>query len=141
MRTRVGAAGLLSAAVLGGAVASVGMLATGTGVESGQALASAALVETGPAGGGSALPGGQAQQDAELLAQPKAVAFLEALRAAEVPTSRNGLAEVLTAKAACAELASGTGEADLARRIPMGLPTVTRKQAATLVDLAREHYC
>ncbi len=82
-----------------------------------------------------------AADDPGVTGTPEAVAFLEALRAADVPTSRTGLAEVLIARAACAELDGGSSEDDLARRIPRGLPTLNRAQAARLVEIAQEHYC
>jgi hypothetical protein len=86
-------------------------------------------------------PSVPAADDPGVTGTPEAVAFLAALRAADVPSSRSGLAEVLIARAACAELARGTSEHDLARRIPLGLPTLNSTQAARLVELAREHYC
>jgi hypothetical protein len=82
-----------------------------------------------------------AADDPGVTGTPEAVAFLAALRDADIPTSRTGLAEVLIARAACAELDRGTSEDDLARRIPRGLPTLNRAQAARLVEIAREHYC
>lgn len=153
-RPRPGAAGLLAAAVLGGAVASVGMVATGTGT-AGPVPTPAALVSPAPPAAPApadpqpAAPGSEpapaprtlAEQDKALVSTPPAEAFIAAMRAADIPTSRSGIAEVYTARAACAELAKGATVADLARRIPPGLPTVTKKQAATLVTLAQKHYC
>ncbi|MGH3612006.1 MAG: DUF732 domain-containing protein, partial [Pseudonocardia sp.] len=95
-----------------------------------------AAPENGPPG-----PKAAALQDGELVSAPKAVAFIKAMRAAGVPTSRTGVAEVVVARQACTELASGTSEQELAGRIPRGLPTLTRAQAGELVDLAQEHYC
>lgn len=158
---RPNAVGLLGAAVLGGVVASAGMLATAPGTTSGPLLFSASVVASAPAPASvpaepvvradgpaapvtparPAAPRTQEAEYADLVAEPKAVAFLKAMRAANLPTSRNGVAEVLTAKATCSELASGTSATNLAKRIPSGLPTVTKAQAATLVTLAEKHYC
>lgn len=147
------ATGLLAAAVIGGAVASLGVV---VGSAPGPALTPAALVSAAPAAPGQPAPRpGMAypgrppapaplpspEEDAALVAQPQAVAFLAAMRAAKVPTSRNGLAEVLAARAVCNELAKGTTETQLADRLPSRLPTITRKQAVTLVNLAQKHYC
>lgn len=132
---RAGAVGLLTAALIGAAAASAG------------ALASARHPAPTPTAAVSVAPGtlpatvSAARAEAELVGRPESVAFLEAMRRSGVPTSRNGIAEVRVGRAACAELESGTNEDELAVRIPKGLPTVSRTQAAVLVDLAREHLC
>lgn len=154
---RPGAAALLGAISLGGALALTGILVTGTSVESSSLPAPAAVIAPAPPAGESppsaqVAPGGEnparppaaneaARHDGELVGAPKAVAFLKAMRAADVPTSRTGVAEVLVAREVCTELTAGTSKKDLARRIPSGLPTLTQAQAAELVDLAQEHYC
>lgn len=146
--SRAGAVALLGAISLGGALALTGILMTGTSVEPSPILAPAAVIAAAPPSAPPVTPEGgppglkeAALQDGELVSAPKAVAFLEAMRAAGVPTSRTGVAEVVVARQACTELASGTSEQELAGRIPRGLPTLTRAQAGELVDLARKHYC
>ncbi|MBW0118445.1 DUF732 domain-containing protein, partial [Pseudonocardia abyssalis] len=67
--------------------------------------------------------------------------FLSALREAGVPTSRGGAAETEAAELVCGELADGVDEARIARALPASLPTVTRAQAADLVEIAKENYC
>ncbi|GAA3230503.1 hypothetical protein GCM10017691_23490 [Pseudonocardia petroleophila] len=67
--------------------------------------------------------------------------FLSALREAGVPTSRGGAAEVEAAELVCQELGDGVDEARIARALPASLPTVTRAQAADLVEIAKENYC
>jgi hypothetical protein len=142
---------------MGGVLALSGILVTGAGAAPGPGpgpARPAAVVAPAPGVAPAAPQQEQAPPPAErqrrsvtpaddpaLTGTPAAIAFLEAMRAADVPTSRTGLAEVRVAGAACTELASGTSAADLARRIPSGLPTVTRAQAAELVELAQEHYC
>ncbi|MGH3565621.1 MAG: DUF732 domain-containing protein [Pseudonocardia sp.] len=150
---RAGASALLGAASLGGALALTGILVIGTRVEPSPIPAPAAVIAAVPppsvppvvpVSGAPAAPPGLTEagrRDVELVGTPKAVAFLEAMRAAGIPTSRTGVAEVLVAREACTELATGTSEAELAGRIPRGLPTVTRAQAGELVDLAQKHYC
>ncbi len=72
---------------------------------------------------------------------PKAVAFLTALRDADIPTSSSGQAETEAAAAICAQLDQGADEAQLARSVPAVLPDVTRGQAGDVVDLSQQHYC
>jgi hypothetical protein len=72
---------------------------------------------------------------------PKAVAFLTALRDADIPTSSSGQAESEAAAAICAQLDQGADEAQLARSVPAVLPAVTRGQASDVVDFAKQHYC
>lgn len=67
--------------------------------------------------------------------------FLQKLRAAGVPTSRGGLAETEAADLVCNELSDGVDEARIARALPASLPTVSRAQAADLVEIARDDYC
>jgi hypothetical protein len=139
---------------VGGVLALTTILVTQPDAVAGPAAAPATAVGPRPVAAGG--PPGQATapdaakpgrlpvpaaDDPGVTGTPEAVAFLEALRAADVPTSRTGLAEVLIARAACAELDGGSSEDDLARRIPRGLPTLNRAQAARLVEIAQEHYC
>ena len=150
---RAGAATLLGATSLGGALALTGILVTGTSVEPSPIPASAAMIAAASPptalpvaseSGAPARPPGvneAARRDTELVGAPQAVAFLKAMRAGGVPTSRTGVAEVLVARQACAELAMGISETELAGRIPRGLPALTRAQAGELVDLAQQHYC
>jgi hypothetical protein len=72
---------------------------------------------------------------------PKAVAFLTALRDADIPTSSSGQAETEAAAAICAQLDQGADEAQLARSVPAVLPDVTRGQASKVVDFAQKNYC
>jgi Protein of unknown function (DUF732) len=72
---------------------------------------------------------------------PKAVAFLTALRDADIPTSSSGQAETEAASAICAQLDQGADEAQLARSVPAVLPDVTRGQASKVVDFAQQEYC
>lgn len=138
---------------MGGVLALTTILMTERDAVAGPVAVPAAAVGPGPVAAGD--PPAQAAPDAArsgrhpvpaaddpgVTGTPEAVAFLAALRDADIPTSRTGLAEVLIARAACAELDRGTSEDDLARRIPRGLPTLNRAQAARLVEIAREHYC
>ena len=71
----------------------------------------------------------------------QAVAFLTALRDADIPTSSSGKAETEAAAAICAQLDQGADEAQLARSVPAVLPDVTRGQANDIVDFAKRHYC
>lgn len=75
------------------------------------------------------------------LRSDKAVAFLTALRDADIPTSSSGQAEVEAADAICSQLDQGADEAQLARSVPAVLPNVTRRQASDVVDYAQQHYC
>jgi hypothetical protein len=70
-----------------------------------------------------------------------AVTFLRALRAAEIPTSRSGRAEIETAAVICEELGQGVAVDKIARTVPAALPSVPRRQAAEVVDLAKDLYC
>jgi hypothetical protein len=69
------------------------------------------------------------------------VTFLRALRAAEIPTSRSGRAEIETAAVICEELGQGVAPDKVARTVPAALPSVPRRQAAEVVDLAQNLYC
>jgi hypothetical protein len=71
----------------------------------------------------------------------KAVAFLTAMRDADIPTSGSGQAEVEAADAICSQLDQGADEAQLARSVPAVLPNVTRGQANNVVDFAKRFYC
>ena len=151
---RRGAGTLLGAATVGGLLALGGMVVTGTGGLPAPALAAQAEdagteATPGRAADGAtpaprpgAQPAPRAEEpEEELESTPQALAFLEALRAADVPTSRQGLPEVLVARAVCEEDAKGTSHDMMAEGIPSVLPTVTSRQAALLIDAALEHYC
>jgi hypothetical protein len=153
-RARRGAAPALIGAAMGGVLALTTILMTERDAVAGPVATPAAAVGPGPVAPGdpparaappdAAKPGRlpvPAADDPGVTGTPEALAFLAALRDAAVPTSRTGLAEVLIARAACAELNGGTSDDDLARRIPRGLPTLNRAQAARLVEIARKHYC
>ncbi|OZM80136.1 DUF732 domain-containing protein [Pseudonocardia sp. MH-G8] len=71
----------------------------------------------------------------------QAVAYLTALRDADVPTSRSGQAETEAAAAICSQLDQGADETQLERSVPAVLPEVDRNQAGDVVELAQEHYC
>jgi hypothetical protein len=71
----------------------------------------------------------------------QAVAFLTALRDADVPTSRSGQAETEAAAVICQQLAQGANETSIVRTLPAVLPDLTRAQAAEVVELAQQHYC
>jgi hypothetical protein len=71
----------------------------------------------------------------------QAVAYLTALRDADIPTSRSGQAETEAAAVICQQLGQGADEASLVRTLPAVLPDLTRAQAAEVVSLAQEHYC
>ncbi|TQM13913.1 DUF732 domain-containing protein [Pseudonocardia kunmingensis] len=71
----------------------------------------------------------------------EAIAYLTALRDADVPTSRSGQAETEAAAAICSQLDQGADETQLERSVPAVLPDVDRNQAGDVVELAQEHYC
>jgi hypothetical protein len=71
----------------------------------------------------------------------KAVAFLSAVRAADIPTTRSGRAETETAAVICQKLDNGISKDSIARAIPAALPSVSTRQAADVVELAQELYC
>ncbi|GAA5120767.1 DUF732 domain-containing protein [Pseudonocardia adelaidensis] len=71
----------------------------------------------------------------------KAVAFLTALRDADIPTSSSGQAETEAAAAICTQLDQGADDAQLARSVPAVLPDVTRSQASDVVKFAKKLYC
>lgn len=71
----------------------------------------------------------------------RAIVYLQELRAAGVPTSRGGLAETEAADLVCNEIEDGVDEARIARALPASLPTVDGRQAAELVEIAKENYC
>jgi hypothetical protein len=71
----------------------------------------------------------------------KAVAFVRAMRAADIATSRSGRAETQTAAMICLRLEQGTEADTIARTIPSALPSVERRQAAEVIDLAKQLYC
>ncbi len=148
LSAHVSATALLAAAMLGGAIALGGVLVGGPDVAPSPAPTAAVVDGAGPAGA-PAVPPGPQRGDAGAVpavpdggpANPKAAAFLKALRAVKVPASRSGFAELRIAGEACAQLAAGTSEKDLARRIPMALPTLTEATAAKFVTAAQRHYC
>lgn len=144
---------LLGAAAVGGLLAFTGVTVTGLVPGAAPALAAqaeqrepadrvapqrpAAPRETGTADE----PAPAVEEEVATEETSEAVAFLDALRAADVPTSRRGLAEVRIAQAVCEEDAKGTSHDLMAEGIPSVLPTVTSRQAAVLIDAALEHYC
>ncbi|WP_433558894.1 DUF732 domain-containing protein [Pseudonocardia xinjiangensis] len=71
----------------------------------------------------------------------KAVSFVRAMRAADIATSRSGRAETQTAAMICLRLDQGASADTIARTIPAALPSVERRQAAEVVDLAAQLYC
>jgi hypothetical protein len=103
--------------------------------------------EAAPAEAAPAAVSAPVAQQPEPTAQPvdldgrKAVAFLTALRDADIPTSSSGQAEVEAADAICSQLDQGADEAQLARSVPAVLPNVTRGQASDVVDYAKQFYC
>lgn len=138
---------LLAAGAAVGVLAVAGAVLVGNGGDSGdgdEAPAPAAAVESqvpvlpfaaGPAETEEqALDRGDPQSD-------RAAEFLSGLRAAGVPTSRSGAEETEAAELVCRELADGVDEARIARALPATLPSVTRAEAADLVEVARESYC
>jgi hypothetical protein len=72
---------------------------------------------------------------------PKAVAYLKALRAADIPTSKTGVPETEAAAVICEQLAQGADQAALVKALPAVLPTVSKKQANDVVNIAVRKYC
>jgi hypothetical protein len=111
------------------------------------AIFTASEPEATPAEAAPAAVSAPVAQRPEPTAQPvdldgrKAVAFLTALRDADIPTSSSGQAEVEAADAICSQLDQGADEAQLARSVPAVLPNVTRGQASDVVDHAKQFYC
>ena len=68
-------------------------------------------------------------------------AYLEALRSADLPASRGGAPETEAADAICAASRRGVPDSELARSLPAMLTDVDRRQAPTVVELAKRHYC
>jgi hypothetical protein len=90
----------------------------------------------------SAAPAGDAPVRAAVdPATQQAMAYLDALRTAGVPTSRNGLAETEAAALICRQMERGADKASLVRALPAVLTTITPAQAPLVVDAARTHYC
>ena len=109
--------------------------------QGGEVLTPAAVVEgsQSPAASPAAPP-----QRPVLAVNPdseKAVAFLKALRAADIPTSPLGGAESEAAAVICEQLEQGVTESEVVRMLPAVLPDLTRGQSAEVVTLARRHYC
>jgi hypothetical protein len=116
-------------------VAAIVAIFTTSGPEAAPAAATPAAVSE---------PVAQQPQPAAPAIDPRsqqAVAFLTALRDADIPTSSSGQAETEAAAAICAQLDQGADEAQLARSVPAVLPDVTRGQASDVVDSAQKHYC
>jgi hypothetical protein len=88
-----------------------------------------------------AAPPGPPPPPAIDLESDEALAYLTALRDADIPTSRSGQAETEAAAAICSQLDQGADEAQLVRSVPAVLPDVSRTEAADVVDLAQQHYC
>ncbi|QJY49439.1 DUF732 domain-containing protein [Pseudonocardia broussonetiae] len=131
---------LLAAGAAVGVLAVAGVVLVGTEGEG--APAPAAVVESQV----PVLPfaAGPAPEEALSQGDPlsdRGAEFLRGLRAAGVPTSRGGAEETEAAELVCQELADGVDEARIARALPATLPTVTRQEAADLVEIARETYC
>ena len=80
-------------------------------------------------------------EEAEVDRTERTAVYLRELREAGVPTSRAGVAEANAADLVCEELADGVDAERIARALPASLPTVSRSQAADLVEVAQEHYC
>jgi len=148
---------VLAAAAVGGVLALTAVTTTVFGMEPTPAPASAAVtatstVPTGPdttaavertpwppaPGSDSTAVPARIDVDPE---SPAATAYLAALRKAEIPTSRSGLAETEAAAVICEQLDRGADEDALVRSLPAVLPTVTKRQAADVVDIAQEFYC
>jgi hypothetical protein len=156
---RRGASRVLAAAAVGGTLALSGVLATGD-LRPGPRLAADSVVAAPTSAAtettSRATPGPTTKQEVDPSTAPptssaaprrgdpdtpQAQAFLEALRAADVPTSRRGVIEVQVAEAVCSETEAGTSRSTMEQGIPGVLPTVTSAQAARLIDAALEHYC
>lgn len=146
---RVGA--LLAAATVGGVLAAGAVLVAEDGVRgpapevvtaAERAPASSATAERAvaapPATSAAPAPAAPARPDVD---SPAARAYLAALRAADVPTSRTGAPEVEVAQLVCERLSTGVDREQLGRAIPRVLPTVTKAQGRLVVDAAAEHVC
>jgi hypothetical protein len=131
---RLPARPVLAAVAVVVALAVVAVVAAVTGSTPTPAPAPAAVVDattSAPAAAPPAIDPESAQ----------AVAFLTALRDADIPTSRSGQAETEAAAVICQQLEQGADEASLVRTLPAVLPDLTRSQAADVVEHAQEHYC
>jgi hypothetical protein len=141
LRGRPGARMLLVAGGVGGVVLVAalvaGMLAGSRG------SSNAAVVEEVPVTAVAAAPTSAAADPDDVVdpTSAKAVAFLGALRAADVPTSDSGQSETEAAEVICQQLAAGAEEADLVRVLPAVLPAVNARQAKTVVSIAQSDYC
>ncbi|MFC4950199.1 hypothetical protein ACFPFQ_42760, partial [Pseudonocardia sp. GCM10023141] len=71
----------------------------------------------------------------------KAVAYLGALRNAEITTSRSGQPETEAAAVICEQLGKGADENEVVAALPAILPTVTKKQSPDVVRFAKKFYC
>ncbi|MBW0090122.1 DUF732 domain-containing protein [Pseudonocardia sp. KRD-184] len=138
---------LLAAGAAVGVLAVAGVVLVGnggSGDSGGGAPAPAAVVESQvPVLPFAAAPA-ETEEQAPDQGDPRsdrAERFLSGLRAAGVPTSRSGAEETEAAELVCRELADGVDEARIARALPATLPSVTRAEAADLVEVARESYC
>jgi hypothetical protein len=92
----------------------------------------------------AAVPGTPADAPLRAAVDPQsrpAAAYLDALRRAEVPTSRTGLAETEAAEVVCRQLENGVDQATMVRALPAVLSTITPAQAPVVVRAAQEHYC
>jgi hypothetical protein len=92
----------------------------------------------------TAVPPSPAEPDQPAAVDPRseqAVAYLTALRDADIPTSRSGQAETEAAAVICQQLGQGADETSLVRPLPAVLPDLTGAQAADVVSLAQRHYC
>lgn len=121
------------AAILATAVASNGAPASAALNPPGTTSAAAA-----PAGNQEAAAPRQSETDPT---SPKAVAYLTALRNADITTSKTGQPETEAAAVLCEQIGQGADENELVKALPAVLPTVTKKQAPDVVRLAKKHYC
>jgi hypothetical protein len=132
---------VLAAVAVGGVLAVAAVVATVTG--SGPSPSPAAVVDQAAPTSAPVLPAADGPTRAPVVdpESDKALAYLTALRDADIPTSRSGQAETEAAAVICEQLDQGAEEASLVRALPAVLPAVTRSQAADVVDLAQEFYC
>lgn len=150
-RVRRPARPALVAAAVGGVLAIAGVLVAGNIVRTSPEPAAVIGATTSQEPVVPVLPSdvdGNDEEAAETLERAevdpqsdRAVAYLEELRAAGVPTSRGGLAETEAAALVCRELDDGVDEDRIARALPASLPTVTRAEAQELVTIAQRNYC
>ncbi|MBN9101776.1 MULTISPECIES: DUF732 domain-containing protein [unclassified Pseudonocardia] len=132
---------VLVAAAVGGFILVAAVVAGLVGGSRG--ASTAAVVQEAPTSAEAAAPTSAAGgPDAAVdPTSTRAVAYLKALRAADVPTSDSGRSETEAAEVICQQLANGADAADLVRALPAVLPTVNSKQAKSVVSIAQKDYC